>query len=306
LVGLLFPGQGSQHVGMGRDLAEAYPEARLTFEEADQVLDTPLSRLCWNGPEDELTATHNAQPALLTHSMAVFRVIGARIGSVALGAGHSLGEYSAYAAAGALEFEEALRVVRRRGELMHRSGQDRPGTMAVLLGLEDEAVERVCAEASAQGGECVPANYNAPGQVVISGDVPTVELALRLAKEAGAKRGIRLNVSGGFHSPLMATAEAGLDAELASVSVRTPTFPIVSNVSAEPVTDVVAARRLLTQQLTAPVRWTQSMQTMAAAGIDRALELGPGNVLSGLMKRIDKRVEARSIGTRAEIEAFLS
>jgi [acyl-carrier-protein] S-malonyltransferase len=306
LVGLLFPGQGSQHVGMGRDVAEAYPEARQTFEEADDTLGTPLTRLCWEGPEEELTATHNAQPALLTHSLAVLRVIRERVGKVALGAGHSLGEFTAYAAAGSLDFRDALRVVRRRGELMYRSGQERPGTMAVLLGLEDEAVERVCTEASARGGECVPANYNGPGQVVISGDVPTVELAMQLAKDAGAKRSIRLNVSGGFHSPLMIAAEAGLDAELASVSIRVPDFPIVSNVTAKPVSDPVTARRLLIQQLTSPVQWTRSMQTMASAGVRQVIELGPGNVLAGLMKRIDKSVEARSIGKRAEIVSFLS
>ena len=283
MVALLFPGQGSQFVGMGRELADRFPAARDTFAEADAVLGFPLARLMWEGPEDELTATRNAQPAILTHSVAVLRCMGGRTGAVDYAAGHSLGEFSAYVAAGSLGFADALRTVRRRGELMFESGQQRPGTMAALLGLEDAEVERICREASAEGegeGEVVPANYNAPSQVVISGDVAAVERAMELAKAAGAKRVVALNVSGAFHSPLMAVAEQGLRAQLEGVTMRAPRFPVLSNVTAAPVTDAEEARRLLVRQLTSPVRWTASMRALVDAGVDRFLELGPGGVLS--------------------------
>ncbi len=304
MVGLLFPGQGSQVVGMGRDIADAFPEARRVFEEADDVLGVPLSRLCWEGPEDELTSTINAQPALMTHSIAVHRVLADRIGPVAMAAGHSLGEFTAHVAAGTFSFGDGIRTVRRRGELMQKSGEERPGTMAAFLGLDDDATERVCAEASAEGGACVPANYNSPGQLVISGDVPAVLRAMELAKAAGAKRAIQLKVSGAFHSPLMQVAEAGLRDQLASVPMHAPSFPIVSNVTASAITDADEAGRLLVQQLTSPVRWTQSMQTMVGAGITQFIEIGPGAVLAGLMKRIERSAQVRSIGTAADIEGF--
>ena len=304
MVALLFPGQGSQHVGMGRDLAASSAVARATFEEADEILGTSLSKLAWEGPEDELTATANAQPAILTHSIAVYRMLQDRFEDVAYAAGHSLGEFSAYVAAGTLSFEDGLRTVRRRGELMQRSGKERPGTMAAILGLEDGALEQVCREASAEGGEVVPANYNSPGQIVISGDIPSVERAMELAKAAGAKRAIRLNVSGAFHSPLMQVAEAGLEAQLASIEMKDPAFPVISNVTAKPIGDVQDARRMLVAQLTSPVRWTESVRTMLAAGVRTFYELGPGNVLSGLVKRVDKAAELHSAGTPAEIEAL--
>jgi len=306
LVGLLFPGQGSQVVGMGRDLAERFPAARDTFQEADDILGFALSRLAWEGPEEELTRTLNAQPAILTHSVAVFRVIADRLGEVGFAAGHSLGEFSAYVAAGSMTFADAVRTVRRRGELMYRSGDERPGAMAAILGLDDEAVERVCREVSRTGGECVPANYNGPGQVVISGDVPAVERAMEFAREAGARRAVRLNVSGAFHSPLMAVAETGLEAQLASVPLVAPAFAVVSNVDASAVRDVTSARRLLVRQLTSPVRWTACMATMLEAGTRSFLEIGPGSVLSGLLKRIDRGAGSRTLGTADDIEAFLS
>jgi [acyl-carrier-protein] S-malonyltransferase len=301
MVGLLFPGQGSQHLGMGRDLAQAYPEAREVFERADDALGVALTRILWEGPEGELTATHNAQPAILTHSIAALAVIRDALGNVGLAAGHSLGEFSAYVAAGALSFEDAVKAVRLRGELMYRSGQERPGTMAAILGLEDDVLEAVCREASAGGGDCVPANFNAPGQIVISGDEPAVLRAIDLAKEAGAKRALPLNVSGAFHSPLMAVAETGLREHLDGVPFTSPAFPVVSNVTAEPVADPGAARRLLVEQLTSPVRWTASMRTMVGAGVSRFVEVGPGTVLAGLMKRIERGADIISVGTVEQV-----
>lgn len=308
MVALLFPGQGSQVVGMGKDLATAFPEARLTFEEADDALGLPLSRIAWEGPETDLTATLNAQPALLVHSVAVLRVMGDRLGDVGFAAGHSLGEFSAHVAAGTLEFADAVRAVRRRGELMFGSGSERPGTMAAVLGLDDGDIERVCREVSEAGdGVVVPANFNSPGQVVVSGDVAAVERAMGALKEAGAKRVLPLNVSGAFHSPLMEVARRGLEEHLAQVEFRAPRFPVVSNVTAEPVIEGDAARRLLVEQLTSPVRWTASMRTLLEAGVTRFVELGSGSVLAGLMKRIDRGAQAISIGgaddARAELQS---
>lgn len=305
MVALLFPGQGAQFVGMGRDIAERYPAARDLWREAEDVLGVPLSRIAWEGPEEELTATHNAQPAILVHSISVYRLVADAIGDVRFAAGHSLGEFSAYVAAGSIGFADAVRTVRRRGELMYRSGEARPGTMAAILGLADADVERVCRDASRPDEECVPANYNAPGQIVISGDVAAVERAIELARSAGARRALRLNVSGAFHSPLMATAEAGLAEHLAGVRFDAPRFPVVSNVTAEPVSDGAAARELLVRQLTAPVRWVESMRTIRAAGVEHFVELGPGSVLSGLLKRIDGSAQARTVGTATELATFI-
>lgn len=291
---------------MGRDLAAQFPAAREAFAEADDLLGFALSKLAWEGPEAELTQTHNAQPAILVHSIAVYRVVAEHIGDVAVAAGHSLGEFSAYVAAGTLSFADAVRTVRHRGELMLRSGHERPGTMAAILGLDDEAAERVCRDATADSGECVPANYNSPGQIVISGDVHAVGRAIELAKAAGAKRALPLSVSGAFHSPLMAPAVAGLEAQLSTVAINTPKFPVVSNVTAQPVTDAVSARRLLLEQLTSPVRWTACVRTMREMGADTFIELGPGNVLTGLLKRIDRDASGRAIGTLQDVQSTVS
>ncbi len=304
MVGLLFPGQGSQFVGMGRGLAEEFPAAAAVFAEADDVLGVPLSRIAWDGPEEELTATRNAQPAILTHSVAVLRVLGDML-PAGLAAGHSLGEFSAHVAAGTLPFEDALRAVRLRGELMYETGTKRPGTMAAVLGLDDDAVDELCRAASGDGAVCVPANYNAPSQVVISGDVAAVERATETGPGAGARRVVPLNVSGAFHSPLMATAEQGLETHLAGTELATPAFPVVSNVTAQPGTDPMEVRRLLVEQLTSPVRWTASMRTMLDAGVTTFYELGPGTVLAGLMRRMDRSAGVRSLGTAEQVKEFL-
>ncbi|MBW3534788.1 MAG: ACP S-malonyltransferase [Gemmatimonadetes bacterium] len=299
---LLFPGQGSQHVGMGRELAEASSEARRLFEEADDALGFGLSRLMWEGPEDELTATENAQPALLVHAVAAFRAAREHMGEPAMAAGHSLGEFSAHVAAGTLAFRDALEAVRLRGELMARSGRERPGTMAAVLGLDDGAVRDACGQVAA--GVCVPANFNAEGQVVISGDREGVEEGMALAREAGARRVLELNVSGAFHSPLMEPAADGLREKLAAVAFHDPRVPVVSNVTAEAVRSGEEARRLLVEQLTSPVLWSSSVATMLREGADRFVELGPGGELCGLNKRNARGLPCASLGTPADIEAL--
>ena len=302
---LLCPGQGAQRVGMGRDLAERHPPARAVFEEADAALGIALSRLMWEGPEEELTLTHNAQPAILIHSLAVHVLVRDRLAPVAA-AGHSLGEYTAYAALGALDLADAVRLVRLRGELMLEAGARRPGTMAAVIGLEGDVVAAVCAEASAGDSVVVAANFNAPDQTVISGDPPAVERAGVALKDAGAKRVLPLKVSGAFHSPLMAPAQAGLQGALNRVPFSDPAAPVIANASAEPITQAAAARRRLGEQLTAPVRWVESMRQAATlAGGAAFVEIGPGSVLGGLLKRIVPGVAATSLGTAAEVEAFL-
>jgi len=302
---LLCPGQGAQRVGMGEDLAGRFPAARAVFAEADEALGTSLSRLMWEGPEDELTLTHNAQPAILVHSLAVHAVVRDQVTPVAA-AGHSLGEYSAHTALGALALADAVRLVRRRGELMLEAGQARPGTMAAVIGLEGERVEQICGEASTAETVVVAANLNAPDQTVISGDPEAVERAGALLKAAGAKRVLPLKVSGAFHSPLMAPAQEGLRHALQAVAFRDPAAPVVANASGEVVDRAEAARAQLDAQLTAPVRWVASMRRLAdlSAGAP-FLEIGPGSVLSGLAKRIVSGVAVSNLGTADEVEAFL-
>lgn len=299
---LLFPGQGSQVVGMGRGLADAYPQAAEVFAEADDVLGFPLSRLMSEGPEAELTETRNAQPAILTHSVAVLRVVRDRLGPVSFAAGHSLGEFSAHVAAGTLEFRDALEAVRLRGELMFRAGQERPGAMAAVLGLDDALLEDTCARVDR--GICVPANFNSSGQIVVSGDAAGVEQGMALATEAGAKRVLSLNVSGAFHSPLMEPAVGGLRDKLGSMTFADPSFPVVSNVDARPVDSGARARELLVEQLTSPVRWAASVAMMVEAGVDRFIELGPGSVLCGLNKRNARGLPCTSLGEPDEIEGL--
>jgi [acyl-carrier-protein] S-malonyltransferase len=307
-VALLCPGQGSQRVGMAKDLAEAFPEARIALEAVDDALGFALTAVMWRGPEELLTRTDHAQPAILAHSAAAWAVVGGRVaGQVAGAAGHSLGEYSAYVAAGALGLAEATRLVRRRGELMHEAGTARPGTMAAVMGLDAGQVDAACREASGGGGVAVAANLNAPDQVVISGDPRAVERAGDLLKAAGAKRVIPLKVSGAFHSPLMAPAAERFGEALGAAALAAPAFPVVANASAEPVREAAVARRLLAAQLTSPVRWVESVRALAALAGEGAtfVEVGPGNVLTGLARRIVAGARTLNLGTAAEVAAFL-
>ena len=304
---LLFPGQGSQKPGMAKDLVETFPAARDVWDRTDEALGEKLSRVAFDGPADELTLTHNAQPALLAHGAAVWAVVHEKLAPFVRGAaGHSLGEFTAYHAVGALPLEDAVKLVRRRGTLMFETGTTRPGTMAAILGALQRPIEEICLDASV-AGEVVPANYNALEQVVISGEVDGVEKAMELAKAAGAKRAIRLNVSGAFHSPLMAPASPGLDAALTAARWSDPSYPVYSNVTAKRIGDSGTARQLLLQQLTSPVRWVQVIQAMAADQPTATfVEMGPGNVLTGLLKRLAPNNPAITCGTVPEVEALLS
>lgn len=304
----LFPGQGSQVVGMGRDLAARSPEAAAVFHQADEVLGTPLSDLCWHGPSEALNDTLNTQPALLTHSVAVLRALQARLPWLRArwAAGHSLGEFSALVAAGALDFVDALRLVRRRGQAMKEAGARSPGGMAAVLGLESEVVERLCREACVGGGTVQVANDNCPGQVVLSGESAPLEKAMELAKTRGAKRALRLAVSVAAHSPLMASGVEQYRAAVDALGLRPPAVPVISNITARPLPDVDAIRAELPAQLTAQVRWTDSIRYLAAQGMTTFVELGSKDVLTTLLKRIDAGLTGLAVGTPetlAQLEA---
>jgi len=294
---------------MAKDLAARFTAARDALTAIDQALGVPLSRLMFEGPEEDLTATHNAQPAILAHSAAVFAVVGSAPdgSSVIAAAGHSLGEYSAYVTAGALSAADAAQLVRRRGELMQQAGTARPGTMAAVLGLATAEVEAACRAASTGDAVVVAANLNAPDQTVISGDPAAVAKAGEACKARGAKRVIPLKVSGAFHSSLMAPAANQLRVALERAPFRDPVFPVIANATAEPVRDAARARRLLADQLTAPVQWVACVQRaaeLAGAGA-RFIEIGPGNVLAGLVKRIVPGASVTSLGTADEVTRFL-
>jgi [acyl-carrier-protein] S-malonyltransferase len=304
----VFPGQGSQVVGMGRALAEAFPMARLVFQEIDEALAQHLARLMFEGPESELTLTENAQPALMAVSLAALRVLesegGWRLAEKAgFVAGHSLGEYSALAAAGALRLADAARLLKRRGRAMQRAVPAGQGAMAALLGLDLPAAAEI-AEAAADGEVCACANDNAPGQVVVSGDKAAVERAVKLAAEQG-KRGVMLPVSAPFHCALMAPAAREMEEALAGVALAPPAVPLIANVTAEPVSDPETIRGLLVKQVTDMVRWRECVQRLKAEGAARLIELGAGKVLTGLAKRIDRDLEAASVGQPADVEAVL-
>jgi len=307
---LMFPGQGSQKPGMGQDLAAAFPAAREAFAAADAALGEPLSALCFEGPAETLTLTRNAQPALLAHGAAAWAVVrDALAGRVRAVAGHSLGEFTAYHAADALSLAAAVRLVRARGALMQQAGALRPGAMAAILGELAEPIESICARASADpaGGVVVAANYNCPGQVVISGDVAGVERAMALAKDVGGRRAMRLTVSGAFHSPLMRPAAEGLATAIADAHFTDPTVPVVANVTADVVRDAASAERLSLEQLTAPVRWSEVVQRLASDHPDALfVELGPGTVLAGLVRKVAPAVATAPCGTAADVEQLLA
>jgi [acyl-carrier-protein] S-malonyltransferase len=303
----VFPGQGSQAVGMGVSLAEAFPAAREVFQEVDEALKQRLFKLMREGPDAELTLTENAQPALMAVSLAALRVLerefGRRIADAAsFVAGHSLGEYSALAAAGAFQIADAARLLKRRGRAMQRAVPVGEGAMAALIGAELEQAEAIAKDA-AQGEVCAPANDNAPGQVVVSGHKSAVERAVALAAERGIKRSIMLPVSAPFHCALMKPAADEMAEALAEAKILPPSVPVVANVTAAPVKDPETIRRLLVEQVTGLVRWRESVLAMKAAGVDTIVELGAGKVLSGLVKRIDRDIAASSAGAPAELEA---
>lgn len=301
----LFPGQGAQSVGMGRALAQAHPEAADAFATADRVLGYALSAMCWDGPAEDLRKSVHTQPALLTHSVAAWRLVRAAGLSPAFTAGHSLGEYSACVAAGAMSFEDALRVTSRRGELMYAAGLERPGAMAAVLGLSLEDVEAACAAAAA-AGIVRAANLNAPGQVVISGEPAAVDAACEAAKAKGAKRAIRLEVSGAFHSPLMASAASGLAEALDAVSLRDADCPVVSNAWARPLRKADEIRAALKEQLLAPVRWEESMRSLLGEGVEGFVELGTGKVLRGLLRTIHREAPSWNVEDPESLQATLA
>ncbi len=302
----LFPGQGSQYAGMGQDLFEHFPEARARFEAADTVLGFSITEMMFDTESDEapgrLKQTDITQPALYVHSLAAAAILDKQGIEPAMAAGHSLGEYSALAAVGALSFEDGLRVVRLRGELMADADEARPGTMAAVLGLDDDAVQAVCQDVSAQGSLVQPANFNAPGQVVISGEVEAIHQAMDLAKARGARRVLPLPVGGAFHSPLMERARAGLAEALTTLTIRAPRCPVYLNVTATPTTDPETIRARLLDQLTAPVRWAQTLRRMRDDGATRFVEVGAGKVLTGLVRRTLRRdAETAAAGTAEDL-----
>ena len=303
----VFPGQGAQTIGMGRDLAEAYPAARAVFEEVDDALGEKLSDLIWNGDQDTLTLTQNAQPALMATSLAAMRALeaeGITLDRASFVAGHSLGEYSALAAAGSISITDTARLLRTRGKAMQEAVPVGIGAMAALLGLDFEAATEVAAEA-AQGEVCQAANDNDPGQVVISGHKGAVERALIIAKEKGAKRAVLLPVSAPFHCALMEPAAAVMAEAFAQVTINTPAIPLVANVRAEAVDSGNVIAALLVEQVTGSVRWRESVSWMAANGVTDIWEIGAGKALSGMIRRIDRSITSRNIGTSADIAAAL-
>lgn len=306
----VFPGQGSQTVGMGQALAEAYPEAQAVFKTVDDALEQKLSDLMWNGPEDELTLTENAQPALMAVSIATMRVLEARglvlAEAASHVAGHSLGEYSALTAAGALRLEDTARLLRLRGQAMQRAVPVGVGAMAALLGLDFDAVAAIADEATNSDEICAAANDNANGQVVISGHAAAVARACDLAKERGAKRAMELPVSAPFHCALMQPAADEMQAALAETEISAPVVPVIANVVAEAVSDADAIRDLLTQQITGSVRWRESMIWAADNGVTELVEIGSGKVLTGMAKRIDSRLSAQALNNADDIDGFLA
>jgi len=322
-VAFVFPGQGSQYVGMGRDLYEIYPEARALFDEADGILGFSISRLCFEGPKEELDDTINTQPAILAMSVACFKVLDTRCKEQGKGrenlepgtlnlepafvAGHSMGEYTALVAAGALDFADGLKLVRERGRVMKEAGEQNPGSMAAIIGLDAGTLEDICQEARIQfpASSVQIANYNSPGQIVISGHKEALERALELARERGARRVIPLAVSIASHSPLMQPAAESFASIVAQVDFHQPLVPVVANVTAAPITTVAEIKEELVKQLTSTVQWVESVQYMIAQGVTTFMEIGPKDVLTGLIRRIDKSVRTVNVGDVAGVEALM-
>lgn len=303
-IAFLFPGQGSQAVGMGKELAEQYPAAQRTFEEADEALGKKISTLCFEGPEDQLRLTENTQPAILTVSVAAWRVLDERGIKASYVAGHSLGEYSAHVATGTIAFADAVRTVRSRGKYMQEAVPVGTGAMAAILAMKLDSVIAVCSDA-AQGQVCEPANINSPEQIVISGHAAAVERAVTLAQERGAKRAVLLPVSAPFHCSLMQPAQERLAADLQKLQFSQPRVPVISNVYAKPVEDAESSREALIRQVTGSVKWSESMQLLAARGAHTFVEVGPGKVLCGLMRQIDRSKKCLNIEDEASLQKTL-
>lgn len=304
---MIFPGQGSQHVGMGKNLVETFPAVADLYREADEVLHYPLSRLCFQGDAEVLTQTNNAQPAILLHSVAVLRILNDEIGvEPSIVAGHSLGEYSALVAAGVLSPMDALRIVHKRGELMYDAGRRQPGTMAAVIGMTREEVEAVCTEAAEDDAVVVVANVNSPVQIVVSGHVEAVGRAMEIAQSRGARKTVPLNVSGAFHSPLVAPTQRELVRYLGQFAFNTPGVGLVCNVDARVIRDTDAIVVALSRQLTSPVLWSDSMRTLIESWNGRIMEVGPGTVLTGLMKRIDRTRPVEACGTAEKLAELIA
>lgn len=303
-IAFIFPGQGSQAVGMGKDLADKYPIARQTFEEADEALGYKLSQLCFEGPEDQLRLTEITQPAILTASIAAFRVLQDLIPRPSFVAGHSLGEYTAHVASGTMSFADAVRTVRNRGKYMQEAVPVGVGAMAAILGMEFEKVAAVCQDAE-QGEVCSPANINSPEQIVISGNTAAVERGAKLADERGAKRAKLLPVSAPFHCSLMRPAQDRLEADLNKLKMQRPVYPVACNVEASFVSDELRARSTLAAQVTGAVKWLQSMQLLIGQGVETFVEIGPGKVLCGLMRQIDRSKTCLNVGDEASLSKTL-
>jgi [acyl-carrier-protein] S-malonyltransferase len=304
-IAFIFPGQGSQVVGMGKDLAEKYPAARQTFEEADDALGYKLSQLCFEGPEDQLRLTEITQPAILTVSIAALRVLETQMVRPSFVAGHSLGEYSAHVAAGTISFADAVRAVRSRGKYMQEAVPVGVGTMAAILGMEFDKVAAVCQDA-AQGEVCSPANINSPEQIVISGNTAAVERGAKLADERGAKKAKLLPVSAPFHCALMKPAQDRLESDLNVLKMHRPVYPVACNFEAALVGDELKARQTLIAQVTGAVKWEQCMRLLIAEGVQTFVEIGPGKVLCGLMRQIDRSKTCLNVGDQSSLNKTLS
>jgi [acyl-carrier-protein] S-malonyltransferase len=300
----LFPGQASQYVGMAKDLYDAFPKVKELYGVAGELMQLDLADVSFNGPEDDLRQTRITQPAIYVHSVALSELLKEKKFTPQAVAGHSLGEYSALVVAGAFSFEEGLQLVRLRGELMQKAGEIEPGTMAAIIGLEFDQVREICGAVSETGVVC-PANFNSPGQVAISGSINAVRAAMTKAKEAGAKMTVELVVSGAFHSPLMEHAQEGLQKALAEAKIRDTAIPVYTNVMATPTAVADEIKDLLLRQLTHPVRWTEIIEHMITDGITEFYEIGPGKVLTGLNKRINREIPCRAIGTVTDLDEIL-